>query len=260
VLSLAKGFRVLEIFSAQTPEMNLSQIADKADLDAGTAHRLVKTLVMLGYLRKAAEEKRYRLGLKVLDMGFNAIVRTDLHAFARPLLRGLLARTNDTASMGVLDGGDVVHIERVESGLGRLGVTHRIGSRIPAYSTALGHAMLAHLPGEQRLRALNLRERIKLTPETPALIEDIEARLAQVRQLGYALSDQLTTVGVRVLAAPILDEEGLPLAAVSVAAASFTCSLEIFVERNKALVMEVAESLGRVLRISGSTAQWSNGL
>src|ERR1043165_8608437 len=77
VMSLAKGFRVLEVFDAREPELTLSQIATRAELDPGTTFRLVKTLVMLGYLHPA-DGKRYRLGLKVLDLGFNAFGRMEL--------------------------------------------------------------------------------------------------------------------------------------------------------------------------------------
>ena len=254
VRSLAKGFRILEVFHSGQPDMTLSQIAEKADLDAATAFRLVKTLVMLGYLNQIPGVKQYRLGLKVLDLGFSALGSMELHSFARPHLRSLLGRHNDTASLGVLDGPDVVHIERVEAGLGRLGVTQRIGSRVPAYSTALGHAMLAHLPRPQMLQVLAQRERMKLTPATPVTTEEVEALLERVRKLGYALSDQFTTIGVRVLAAPVLDRDGKPLAAISVAAPSFTCKLEDFVSSNAEAVVKAANSMARVLRVSGSTA------
>ncbi|MEJ7609267.1 MAG: helix-turn-helix domain-containing protein, partial [Bryobacteraceae bacterium] len=75
VMSLAKGFRVLEVFDQHDTEQTLTEIAAKADLDAGTAFRLVRTLVMLGYLRQSKHNKRYSLGLKVLDLGFHAIAR-----------------------------------------------------------------------------------------------------------------------------------------------------------------------------------------
>ena len=80
VLSLAKGFRVLEVFNGREPELNLSEIAQRADLDTGTAFRLIRTLVMLGYLEQVDGVKRYRLALKVIDLGFNAIARMDLHS------------------------------------------------------------------------------------------------------------------------------------------------------------------------------------
>lgn len=253
VMSLAKGFRVLEVFDAHEPELTLSQIAARADLDSGTTYRIVKTLVMLGYLRPA-EGKRYRLGWKVLDLGFNTIGRMDLHAIARPILRSLVGPVNEAASIAVLDGPELVYVERVQSPLGRLGVTQRIGSRIPAYCTAVGHAILAHLPLEQRIQILNARERRKLTPHTPVTIPEIEARLERVRQIGYALSDQDTVMGVRVIAAPIFDPDDRPWAAVSAAAPWMACSLEDFVKHSAEPVMEAARTLTKVLRISGSTA------
>jgi IclR family pca regulon transcriptional regulator len=253
VMSLAKGFRVLEIFDAEEPQLTLSQIAARADLDPGTTFRVVKTLVMLGYLQ-ACENKSYRLGWKVLDLGFNAFGRMDMHTIARPILRSLIGPVNEAASIGLLDGPDVVYIERVQSGLGRLGVTQRIGARVPAYCTAVGHAILAHLPLEQRVALLNARERVKLTPNTPVTIPEIEARLERVRQLGYAVSDQDTVLGVRVVAAPIFDPDDRPWAAISAAAPWMSCSLDEFVEHTAAPLLNASRTLTKVLRISGSVS------
>lgn len=258
VMSLAKGFRVLEVFDAQEPELTLSQIAEKAELDAGTAFRLVQTLLMLGYLRQAPGSKRYCLGLKVLDLGFNAIARMDLHSSSRPILRSLVGQVNEAASIGVLDGPDIVYVERVHAGLARLGVSVRIGSRIPAYCTALGHSILAYLSLEQRIEILNMRERVKLTPRTPISIADIEERLEKVRRLGYALSDQDTVSGLRVIAAPILDPDGHPYGGVSVAAPSMACSLEDFVSSSANPVINAAGALGRILSLAGSSANVSS--
>jgi IclR family pca regulon transcriptional regulator len=254
VLSLAKGFRILEVFDGREPELTLSQIAQRAELDSGTAFRLVKTLVMLGYLRQVESAKRYYLGLKVLDLGFHAISRMDLHASARPILRGLVGQLNEAASIGVLDSSHVVYIERVQAGLARLGVNVRIGSRIPAYCTAMGHSILAHLPFEQRIGILNMQERVKLTPRTPVTIPEIEERLEQVRRIGYALSDQDTVSGLRVLAVPILDSDGHPYAGVSVASPSVACSLDDFVANSVGPVRQAAKDLGRILSLAGSSA------
>ena len=253
VLSLAKGFRILEVFDG-APEMSLSEIAERADLDPGTTHRLTKTLVMLGYLRQLPGTKRYHLGLKVLDLGFNALARMDLRDSARPVLRSLVGQLSEAASIGVLEGADVVYIERVQANLVRLGVSVRVGSRVPAYCTALGHCILAHMPLERRMEILNSRERLKLTPRTPVTIPDIEERLERVRRLGYALSDQDTVNGLRVLAAPILDSDGHPFAAVSVAAPSIASTLEEFVSNSAVPVMRTAAELGRLFSVSGSSA------
>lgn len=253
-MSLAKGFRVLEVFDAREPELTISQIAARAELDPGTTFRLVKTLVMLGYLQPA-EAKKYRLGLKVLDLGFNAFGRMDLHAIARPILRGLVGPVNEAASIAAIDGAELVYLERLQLPLGRLGVTQRVGARVPAYCTAVGHAILAYLSMEERMKILNARERTKLTPNTPISIAEIEARLQKVRDNGYALSDQDTVLGVRVIAAPIFDADDRPWAAISAAAPWMASTLQEFVDHTASAVIAAAKNLTKVSRISGSVAQ-----
>lgn len=254
VQSLAKGFRVLGAFTAAEPELTLSAIATSAELDPGTAFRLVNTLLTLGYLDRVDDTKRYRLTFKVLDLGFNAIARTDLRETARPLLRSLVGEVNEAASVAVLDGPDVVYVERVQAGLVRLGVDIRIGSRIPAYYTAIGHSLLAYLSKEERRRVLNLRERVKLMPRTVTSLAEIEARLERVRERGYAVSDEDAAPGLRVLAAPVPDADGHPLAAISVAAPAFNISSREFVAVARAPVMKAAAKLGRAMTIGGSAA------
>jgi IclR family transcriptional regulator, pca regulon regulatory protein len=254
VQSFAKGFRVLECFTAQEPELTLSEISVRAGLDRGTVFRLLNTLVMLGYVVRLDGTRRFCLTLKTLDLGFNAIARADLRAVARPALRALVGVLCEAASIGVLDGPDVVYIERVQAGLTRLGVDIRIGTRIPAYCTAIGHSILAHLDPEERLRALDARQRIKLTPATPVDIDVIMARLDRVRALGYAVSDQEVTSGLRVLASAIVDEDGRPVAAVSAAAPVFQMSLEDFVSGAGERLSQAARDIGRALRAAGASA------
>ena len=88
--SLAKGFRVLHAFTAEEPELKLGEVARRAGLDNGTAFRLLETLVMLGYLERFPDTKQYRLTLKPLELGFNAIARMDLRTIAQPELRALV--------------------------------------------------------------------------------------------------------------------------------------------------------------------------
>src|ERR1044071_8977704 len=126
VVSLAKACRVLEAFDGQEPELNLSEIGRLTNLDVGTVHRLVRTLVGLGYLQQGENAKRYRLGLKVIDLGFNSIARLDVHSVSRPILLALAGPIIGAASVGVLNGSEVVYIDRVQIGLTPLGATRGI--------------------------------------------------------------------------------------------------------------------------------------
>lgn len=252
VQSLAKGFQVFEAFDVNNRELGLTEIARRAELDVGTAFRLINTLMMLGYLESGEVRKTYRLGLKVLDLGFRAIGRQDLRDLVRPYLRALVGEVSEAASIGVLDGADIVYVERVHAGLARLGVDITIGSRIPAYYTAIGHCILSHLPKPEVKRILSLRERVRLTPKTATKLSEIERRLEFVRTQGYALSDQDAAPMLRVIAAPILDNDGNPIAALSVAAPSLHMRVEEFVERAVDPVLKATLDISKVLSIKGS--------
>jgi IclR family pca regulon transcriptional regulator len=257
VQSLAKGFRVLEVFTAADTEFTLSEIAKRTSLDSGTTFRMINTLVNLGYLQKVENTKRFRLSLKVLDLGFNAIARSDLRVIARPILSTLVGEVIEAASLAALDGAEMVYLERVHAGLARMGVDVRIGTRLPAYYTAMGHAVLAFLPRETVLRVLALRERVKITPATPTTVEEIERCLNRVRKSGFAVADPEVIIGLRVLAVPVLNGDGNAVAAVSVAAPAMNIPLKKFVNKTAEPVMSAARELGKSLEASGTALSGS---
>jgi IclR family transcriptional regulator, pca regulon regulatory protein len=252
VQSLAKGFRILEVFTSREPELTMAEVARLAGVDNATAFRFLNTLVDIGYVNRVPETRKFRLGLKVLDLGFNAIARSDLRTCARPVLRGLVGKINEAASIGVLDGADIIYVERIQAGLARLGVDIRIGSRVPAYSSAVGHAILAWFSQADQISILQSQPRKQLTATTPTDLDALLGRLQQVRRRGYAVSDQETVSGLYVLAAPVLDTDGVPLAGLSIAAPAFHTSLEDFEAAGAALVLQAAETLSRALQSGGA--------
>ncbi|MBB1634282.1 IclR family transcriptional regulator [Cupriavidus sp. UME77] len=251
VQSLAKGFRILEAFTAQEPELTMAEVARRSGLDNATAFRFLNTLVDIGYVQRVPDTRLFRLSLKVLDLGFDAIAHADLRTRARPILRALVGEINEAASIGVLDGPDVLYAERIQAGLTRLGVDIRIGSRVPAYSTAVGYAILAWLPQDMQARVLDAQPRQKLTDHTLTELDTILDRLKTVRAKGYALSDQETVSGLYVVAAPVLDVDGVPVAGLSVAAPAMNTSLEDFESTTAPAVVHAATELARALQPSG---------
>jgi IclR family transcriptional regulator, pca regulon regulatory protein len=253
-MSLAKACSILEVFEGQEPELNLSELSRLTNLDVGTVHRLVRTLVGLGYLQRRDNAKRYRLGLKVVDLGFNALGRIEVQAFARPILLSLISPGIGAASVAVMSGTQAQYIERVHAGLATFGVARGIGSRIPAYCSAVGRAMLAFLPPKRRLEILNSEERIKLTPHTLISIPEIERHLEDVRQQGYVFCDQEIIPGIRALAAPILNSKGYPIASLSVTASSFAFSAEEFVGYTAPRVVDAAHALSEKVNAAPAAA------
>jgi IclR family pca regulon transcriptional regulator len=256
VCSLEKGFRVLQAFDGQEPDMNLTQISRRTGLDAGTTFRLVKTLVKLGYLTQIENSKRYSLGLKVLDLGFSAIGRVDFRTRARPILRSLVSEVDEAASLGVLAGIDIVYIERIHAGLARMGVDIRIGSRVPAHRTTIGHSILAFLNAEQRERIIMLSEQRDPLPRATVPMAALEERFAEIRKQGYAVSDErfILFPGLRVVAAPILDDDGQPQGAMSIAAPTGRAPLESFLKETRKPLLDAAHNLGRAMNLSGGSA------
>ncbi len=250
--SLAKGLRVLESFTADRPELTLSEVAGLAKLDPGTCFRMLNTLVMLGYVDRVPESRRFRLTLKVTDLGFHAIGRADLREVARPILRSLVGELNEAASLGVLDGADVVYIDRIRAGLTRIGVDIRIGTTIPAYCSAIGQAIMAYLPSDELARLLATRTRSETFPSKPMSKDEIKRDLADVRQNGFALRDSYFGSGLRILAAPVLDLDGYPLAAVSVAAPAIRVPIKEFKSRALEPVQRAAKDIARIIQTSGS--------
>jgi len=251
VQSLAKGFRLLEAFTAQEPELTMAEAARRAGLDNATAFRFLNTLVDIGYVERVPDTRLFRLTTKVLDLGFNAIAHSDLRTRARPILRELVGEVSEAASIGVLEGGDILYAERIQAGLTRLGVDIRIGSRVPAYCTAVGHSILAWLPRDTQIRILESQPRQKLTDTTVTDLDTILARLEKVRADGYAVSNQETVSGLYVIAAPVLDVDGIPLAGLSVASPAFRTSLAQFEAATVEPVRMAARNLSKVLQTGG---------
>lgn len=233
VASVGKAFAVLKSFTSEAFELTLSEVAARADLDRGTAFRLIQTLIELGYLQVVPQSRRFRLGLACLDLGYTVLSHGSLRTIVEPLLRDLVPEVGDAASLGILDGGDVVYLARVGAGLDRHKMDRRPGTRIPAYSAALGHAMLAHLGRNEQIERLESRPRVKLSERTLTDLDALLARLDQVKKKGHAVSDGENAYGLRTLAMPILDAQGFVIAGLSVTVDAMRMDMPTF--RDQAL-------------------------
>lgn len=250
VQSVAKAFAVLKAFGPDQPELTVAEVATRTGHDRGTAFRLIHTLADLGYLRAVPNGRRFRLTLKCLELGYAALSAGDLPTHARPLLRELVPDVADAGSLGVLEKGEVIYLVRIEAGLERHGVVRRPGTRIGAYATALGQAILAWLPLEQQVAQLDCVERVKLSDHTLTDLGALLARLAEVRARGYAVSDGENAYGLRTVAAPVLDARGAPVAGVSLTVGGGRLPMPDFIALTAPRVRALAEELGSGVRLS----------
>ncbi len=246
--SLLRGLHVLSLFNRDTGALSLTEIKDAAKLNKTTAFRIISTLESAGYLERDSETKKYRPGLKVLQLGFTAITSLEFRHVARPYLRQLSQDVGETVSLSVLDGMDVVYVDRVRKQQ-IVGVVLGIGSRIPAQCGSMGKVMLAHLLAEELTQRLNQ----PLTPCTQNSMADraaIEAELALVRNQGYALNDEELEIGLRAVAAPIWDHTNQVVAAINVTGSVRTISHPRMVTELAPKVMETAVQISQALGYS----------
>lgn len=251
VASVGKAFAVLESFTSEAFELTLSEVAARADLDRGTAFRLIQTLIELGYLQAVPQSRRFRLGVACLDLGYTVLSHGSLRTIVEPLLRDLVPEVGDAASLGILDGGDVIYLARVGAGLDRHKMDRRPGTRIPAYSAALGHAMLAHLQRNEQIERLESRPRVKLSERTLTDLDALLARLDQVKKKGYAVSDGENAYGLRTLATPILDAQGFVIAGLSVTVDAMRMDMPTFRDQALPRLMRLTSTVQEITIKSG---------
>ncbi len=194
---------------------DLEGLSARVGLARSTAHRLLTTLTKAGYLRYLPRAG-YRLGPRLLELGFRAHGELHLPSLARPFLEELAELTRETVHLGVLDGAEVTYIDKV-SGKRELQMASRIGARVPAQSTALGKALVSTRPQEEWLLSfVPGLQRTERTISDPArFVEEI----TRVARQGYALDLEENEEGICCIAAPIRDAAGVGVAAVSISSA-----------------------------------------
>ena len=185
------------------------------------------TLRDLGYIAAVPDTRRFRLTLKCLELGYTPLAHADLKTLSGPLLTELVA---DAASLGVLDGGDVAYVERVQGERSRVLSYQPTGARMGIYAPALGQAILAYEPPHRRRAAFESLERVKLSERTIIDIDALLARPAEIRAHGWAVSDGENRHGLRTVAAPVFDPSSHPVAAVSATVDADRYEIQEFVD------------------------------
>ncbi|MEW2546610.1 IclR family transcriptional regulator C-terminal domain-containing protein [Streptomyces sp. NPDC047002] len=243
--ALARGLDVITAFSADRPEMSLSQVAQTAGLARPTARRILLTLQELGYVRSSGDPGalRYALTPRVLDLGVAYVRSTGLWEVARPHMERLVARTGESCSAARLDGGDIVYVARVAvPKIVTLAV--QIGTRFPAPATSLGKVLLAALGPGELAAALGEPSRAGVVPARNLPDEQLAAELREVRARGWALADEELAPGIRSVSVPLRDGEGRVIAALNVNAHAAETSVEHLVGHHLPLLLQTAGEIG----------------
>src|SRR4051794_4623038 len=213
--SVASSIRLLKAFSEEQVEIGISDLAKRLGVAKSTVHRLAVTLVADGMLEQNPDTGKYRLGLSLFRLGSLVRQRMNISNEGRSLLRELREKVDETVHCAVLDGAEIMYVFNLE-GTQAIRMRADIGVRKPAYCTAEGQVLLAYQSPEfvERVIARGMPAR---TPQTITDPEALKKVLEGIRARGYAIEDEESEIGMRCIAAPLLNDAGEVVAAVGVA-------------------------------------------
>ncbi len=245
--------RLLKAFLSREQEIGVSELARRLGLGKSNVHRLLSTLVAEGLVEQDARTGGYRLGIAMVELGEAVRVHMALHAAAGPVLILLREQTGESAQVGVLDGDEVVYVDRMESAHS-LRLFTETGRRVPAHCTSSGRVLIAFRPEPQREAFLTRTELLPLAPQTITDRARLRDELSRIRRCGYAEEINELEIGVVSIAAPVRDLHGDVVAAISIGAPvarSGAASRRRFARA----VVEAGEAVSRRLGWSPETAR-----
>lgn len=216
IRAVERALRLLTTLSDGTSR-SLTELSGAIGLSSSTTFRILATLARSGYVERASQSGSYRLGLACLELGQAYQVGSDIRQIALPELEKLRDDTMETVHLAVLDGMDVVYLEKL-NGLHAVQVmSSRVGGRLPAYCTGLGKVLLAYVDPtivRAHFEQTGLRAYTQMTIASPS---ELMEHLEEIRRQGYALDEGEHEAEVRCAAAPVLDSTRKSVAAISVA-------------------------------------------
>jgi len=212
--SLDRAVSVLEVLGGSDTPLSLAEICQRIGLHKSTAHRSLMVLERSALIERTLEN-RFRLGLKLYELGNRAVEQIDLRARVHPFFRRLATQVGETVHLSVLQKTSVVYLDKVEPNR-RVCMSSKTGSSNPVYCTSMGKAMLAFQPEETIEQIVAKIRFVRHTPKTLCTREALLKALERIRRRGYAIDDEEIELGVRCVGAPIFDENHRAIAAVSV--------------------------------------------
>ena len=246
---LEKSIDVLDVIFKSNSPMSISQISEKLRLSPSTIHRILDTLKFRGYIEQKGQDKKYQLGLKLLELGMAKFYQIDLLSEAAPFLKELATRCNETVHLGVLEQKEVVYLAKEESNQ-NIRMVSRIGKRAALHSTALGKVLLAYLSEAKRRRILNTTNLTAFARNTIINKKELDEKLSLIKNKGYAWDIEENEQDVCCIAAPVKNHRGEVIAAISISSPSYRIDKtkeELFKRNIINIASQISKRLGYVV-------------
>lgn len=246
IQSVDRALDIIEALSIFPRGVALTELTEHVGLNISTVHRMLSALIARGYVKKEPDSGKYRLTLRLFELGNRVAESIDWTEAARPQLEHLAKLTRETVHLVARDEDSVVYIYKQSPVENVLHTASFVGLRNPMYCTGVGKSILAFLPPEEVRRIWEKTEPMQFTPYTLTDLDSLNADLERVRERGWALDEEEHEVGVVCVAAPVFRYDGAPLGAVSVTAPSARMG-GIDRLRNAQAVLECAHAISALL-------------
>lgn len=210
-------FAVIESLAAHGA-MGLQELSTLLSLNKSTVHRILMSLICLGYVRQDTNSLKYSLSFKFCNLATQILSQNNMIDFVHPFLKELSEFSGETVHLVELDDLNAVYIDKVEATSNSMRLVSRVGKTIPLYCSGVGKAMMAEMSDQEIQTIWNRSEIIKFTPYTITIYEELLHRISEVRQKGYALDNEENEIGVRCLAACLHSYDKTPTYAISISA------------------------------------------
>jgi IclR family pca regulon transcriptional regulator len=248
--SLARGLKVLLLFTAQDRWLSLSDISRQTGVNPATALRLLGTLEQMSFVQRSLSTRKYRPSLAELKLGYSALQGSSIREVALPHLEELASQTGETVNMGVLVETSVLYIVRLKRTELVTADLH-VGSTLPAHSSSMGKLLLASLSEPQRTAILKRVRFERHGPNTIMSIGALRTELEAIRRQDWALQDEEMASGLRSVAAPVRDESGAIVAAINIATSTGRVTLKHLVTNLLPPLRETAKAISQAAGFKG---------
>jgi DNA-binding IclR family transcriptional regulator len=246
VQSVERTLDIIETLSAHKTGVGVTTLSKELKLHKSTVHRLLTTLMLRKYVEQDTETSKYRLGMRLFELGNAVLSKLDIRQHAMPYLRQLWRETGETIGLAIVDQYKVLYVDVLET-LERVGVKSNVGERMPLHASACGKTWLASLPDERINEVIKL---IKFEPMTPYTIDNeakLKEAIKQSRDIGYSVDNQEYSPDLISVAAAVRNFRGRVIACVAITAPALRTDearIKDLGERVKVASQKISQSMG----------------
>jgi len=254
---LDRALAIIDALANARENASLAELAERVKLHKSTVHRITSILERHRIVERDAQSGKYKLGLRLFELGSIAMDRFNIRDRAHSYLERLLYEVDETVHLCVLDAGEVLYLDKMEPARS-IRMASRIGRRNPAHCTSVGKAIMAFLPEDETDDILRQHGLKRLTAKTITTPAELKAELKAIRERSYALDNEENEEGVRCIGSAVLDHSARPIAAISVSVPSFRLPLDK-VPSVAACVSRIARSLSEELGYQPASKRGARG-